>query len=54
MSEYISGVHHISFKALGVEEFQKALDFYTNTLGVKVVHQWGSDDRLGARIDTGN
>ncbi len=54
MSEIITGVHHISFKTLGVEEFYKTVDFYTSLLGMKVVHSWGSGERLGVMIDTGN
>ncbi len=50
----IQGVHHISLNTQGVEEFNKAIIFYTEVLGMKVIRTWGEGENLGAMVDTGN
>ncbi len=50
----MKGVHHISLKARGAEEFQKVLDFYRQVLDCPLVRHWGEGDKQGAMLDLGN
>lgn len=50
----MKGVHHISLKARGAEEFQQVLDFYEKVLDCPLVRRWGEGDRQGAMLDLGN
>ncbi|BDF67112.1 hypothetical protein CE91St43_10840 [Oscillospiraceae bacterium] len=50
----LQGIHHISLKAAGEEQFQRALDFYTGVLGAGLVRQWGLGDDRGAMLELGN
>ena len=48
------GIHHISLKARGVEEFARVLDFYQTVLDCPAVRRWGEGDGQGAMLDLGN
>lgn len=50
----MKGVHHISLKARGAEEFRQVLDFYQQVLDCPLVRRWGEGDRQGAMLDLGN
>ena len=54
MEKLITGTHHISLKAHGTEEFEKALHFYHDILGMPYVRRWGEGTDAGAMLDTGN
>ena len=54
MALKINGVHHICLKAVGLEDFDKMVDFYTNLLGLPVVMKWGEGENVGMMIDTGD
>lgn len=49
----ISGIHHVALRCNGVEEFEKAVHFYRDLLGLKVVKTWGGGDALCIMLDTG-
>ncbi|MBR0461191.1 MAG: VOC family protein [Erysipelotrichaceae bacterium] len=46
----ITGIHHISMKCASAEEYEKAMHFYLEILGLKVKREWAD----GVMIDTGN
>lgn len=46
----INGLHHISMKCADKDEFEKAISFYTELLGFKVIRRWPE----GIMIDLGN
>ena len=48
------GIHHISLKAKGEENFQEVLAFYTGVLGCGMVRAWGAGADSGAMLDLGN
>ncbi len=48
------GIHHISLKARGAEEFARVLDFYQTVLDCPAVRRWGEGDGQGAMLDLGN
>jgi len=50
----VQSVHHISLKAQGEAQFQRAVAFYTDVLGARVVHTWGQGDGRAAMLDLGN
>ena len=50
----MKGVHHISLRAKGAEEFQRVLEFYGTVLDCPVVRRWGEGDGQGAMLDLGN
>ena len=37
----INGIHHVSFKCSKGEQLKKVIAFYTETLGMMIVRQWG-------------
>ena len=39
----INGIHHVSFKCSKGEQLKKVIAFYTETLGMMIVRQWGPD-----------
>ena len=47
------GIHHISLKARGAEEFARVLDFYQTVLDCPAVRRWGEGDGQGAMLDLG-
>lgn len=50
----ITGVHHICLKAAEQEQWEKAVNFYTQVLGCPLVRSWGEGERSGAMLDLGN
>lgn len=52
----VTGIHHVSFKCSKGEQFKKVIAFYTETLGMMIVRQWGPDcdNPIGVMFDTGN
>ena len=50
----IKGLRHASLSAPGTEGFNKALDFYTNILGFKLIRSWGVRPAGGVMLDCGN
>ena len=47
-------MHHICMKANGKEEFDKALAFYQQVMGLKLLRTWGEGNTSGAMLDAGN
>ena len=54
MSSLIKGTHHVSVKAPDMATYEKALDFYGNVLGLKVIRTWDTDSSPYIMFDTGN
>ena len=50
----IKGLHHVSIKTKGAEQFSKTVQFYRDLLGLPVIRQWQNGDTLGAMITAGN
>ena len=50
----ITGTHHIAVKTRGVEEFNKAVAFYRDLLGMPVVRAWGEGDGSFMMLSTGD
>lgn len=46
----IKGIHHIALDTCSHDEFEKAVKFYTEVLGLSVKRDWGR----GIMIDAGN
>lgn len=46
----IKGTHHVSMKCCNEEEYQSAVGFYKDILGLQVVRTWA----VGTMLDTGN
>ena len=49
----ICGIHHIALKCHGTSEFEKAVKFYSEILGMPVARAWGEGLGSGIMIDTG-
>ena len=50
----IKGVHHIALKCMGVEAFEKTVQFYRDVLGLRVVRAWGEGEGSGTMLTTGD
>lgn len=52
----VTGIHHVSFKCNKGKQLEKVIAFYTETLGLTILRQWGTDydDPIGVMFDTGN
>ena len=50
----IKGVHHIALKFMGVEAFEKTVQFYRDVLGLRVVRAWGEGEGSGIMLTTGD
>lgn len=48
-----SGLHHISLKACGGEQFRAVVEFYRDVLECPVVRIWGEGENSGALLDLG-
>lgn len=46
----VKGIHHISMKCVGKEEFDKVVYFYKEIIGLKEVRAWDA----GIMLDTGS
>lgn len=49
----IKGIHHVALTANGMEQYEKAIEFYRDILGVPVARTWGEGDRLAVMLDMG-
>lgn len=49
----ITGIHHIALRCNGVAEYEKAVHFYRDLLGLSVYKTWGSGDNLSCMLSTG-
>ena len=49
----ITGIHHIALKCCGIEEYQKAINFYHCILGLSIARTWGEGENAGIMLDTG-
>ena len=54
MGKLIKGIHHIALKAASMEQFEKTVSFYRDTLGMEVVRSWGEGADSGIMISTGS
>ena len=54
MAQPIQGIHHLAIKYDGYAQFEKALHFYCDLLGMAVTHKWGSGDGSAAMVNTGS
>ena len=54
MSNLIRGIHHIALKCRGTAEFEKAVAFYRDVLGMPVVRSWGEGENAGIMLSTGS
>jgi len=52
--QLITGTHHVNIKASNQEMFEKAIGFYQNVLGLKLVRRWGEGEKSAAMLSTGN
>ena len=50
----IKGVHHIALTCMGVEAFEKTVQFYRDVLGLRVVRAWGEGEGSGIMLTTGD
>ena len=50
----IKGVHHIALKCMGVEAFEKTVQFNRDVLGLRVVRAWGEGEGSGIMLTTGD
>lgn len=48
------GVHHIALKCKGMEQFEKAVHFYRDLLGMEVVRSWGAAPDCGIMLAIGS
>ncbi len=46
----IKGIHHITLKAKGEEEFQKTISFYEEAFGFRKLRQWGKGNEAGCML----
>jgi catechol 2,3-dioxygenase-like lactoylglutathione lyase family enzyme len=47
-------MHHVCLRCVGEEEMNKAIDFYTNLIGLKLIRRWGEGTGAGCMMDAGN
>ena len=50
----IQGLHHVSLSAAGTENFEQAVVFYRNLLGLTEIRSWGVRPAGGIMLDGGN
>lgn len=53
MAPKITGIHHVAINCRSVEEFDRALCFYRDVLGLRVAYTWGEGRGSAAMLDTG-
>ncbi|MBR3275649.1 MAG: VOC family protein [Eubacterium sp.] len=54
MEKLITGIHHAALKCSSVEEFEKTVRFYSETLGMEIVRTWGEGAFAGIMLNTGD
>jgi len=53
MKGNIKGIHHLALKCHGLEEFEKTIKFYHETLALPIARRWGEGVGQGIMLDTG-
>ncbi|MGI5868177.1 MAG: phosphopantothenoylcysteine decarboxylase [Kiritimatiellia bacterium] len=53
MSRLIKGIHHVALKAEGMDDYNRAIAFYRDVLGLPVVRSWENEVMHATMIDTG-
>ena len=51
---HIHGIHHVALKYEGKTVFEKALSFYHDLLGLKILRRWGEGNASVALLDSGS
>ena len=51
---HIHGIHHVALKYEGKMAFEKALSFYHDLLGLKILRRWGEGNASVALLDSGS
>lgn len=51
---HIHGIHHVALKYEGETAFEKALSFYHDLLGLKILRRWGEGNASVALLDSGS
>jgi len=54
MDKLICGIHHVAIKYDDVAQFEKAIHFYHDLLGLEIARTWGEGEKVAAMIDTGS
>ena len=54
MEKLITSLAHVALKCNGKAQHDKAIKFYTEVLGLKILRTWGENDNTATMIDTGN
>ena len=54
MAKLICGVHHVAIKYDDVSQYEKAIHFYHDLLGLEIARTWGEGEKVAAMIDTGS
>lgn len=49
----IQGIHHLALRCQGTEQFNQAIKFYTELLGLPLVRTWMSGETHCAMVETG-
>lgn len=49
----IKGIHHISLKTKGYQEFQQTIAFYQDVFAFRMLRQWGEEDNAGCMLTNG-
>lgn len=49
----ITGIHHIALRCHGLEQYNRAVHFYCDLLGLKMYKQWGGGDACSCMLNTG-
>ncbi len=50
----ITGMHHTALRCCGEEEMNRAIAFYCDVLGLKLLRRWGKGADAGCMVSTGN
>ena len=53
MRKKISGIHHVALKCGSQDEFEKAVCFYRDLLGLDLIRSWGKGEDAGAMLSAG-
>ena len=53
MKKLVNGIHHAALKCSSPEEFEKAIRFYRDILGLETARTWGEGKASGIMFDTG-
>ena len=53
MLKKITGIHHVALKCANPEEFENAVRFYNELLGLDLIRRWGEGADAGAMLGAG-